>query len=171
MTKNNQTVIILGSSRSRGDTYQLSKYLIKKAQFDLIDLNEYNFSYYDYDHQNRIDDFLPLMKSLIQNYETFLFATPVYWYTMSGIMKVFFDRISDLLTIEKDLGRKLRGKNMGLLSCSNEDDLPKHFNMPFVNTAEYLGMNWLGETHGWIENEGFPQIVKERLDLFLKIWS
>lgn len=171
MTKNKQTVIILGSSRSRGDTYQLSKYLIKKAQFDLIDLNEYNFSYYDYDHQNRTDDFLPLMKSLIQNYETFLFATPVYWYTMSGIMKVFFDRMSDLLTIEKDLGRKLRGKNMALLSCSDEDDLPEHFNMPFVNTAEYLGMNWLGESHGWIENEGFPQIVKERLDRLLKKWS
>ncbi|MCP4458779.1 MAG: NAD(P)H-dependent oxidoreductase [Cytophagales bacterium] len=37
-------------------------------------------------------------------------ATPVYWYSMSGIMKVFLDRIYDVLTIEKELGRKLHGK-------------------------------------------------------------
>jgi multimeric flavodoxin WrbA len=48
-------------------------------------------------------------------------VTPVYWYTMSGIMKVFFDRFSDLLRIEKDLGRKLRGKSMAVISCGADE--------------------------------------------------
>ncbi len=86
--------------------------------WDLVDLNDYDFSYFDYEHKNRGDDFLPLMSRLIEAYDVFVFATPVYWYAMSGIVKVFFDRITNLLTIEKDLGRRLRGKKMAGISCS-----------------------------------------------------
>ena len=56
------------------------------------------------------------MKTIISKYDTIIFATPVYWYSMSGILKVFIDRITDLLTIEKELGRKLRGKKMAVVS-------------------------------------------------------
>ena len=169
MLKINQTVIILGSSRSRGDTFKIAKYLQDKGDLDLIDLNNYNISYYDYNHENRIDDFLPLIRQLIEQYNTFIFATPVYWYTMSGIMKVFLDRFSDLLTIEKEMGRRLRGKNMALMSCSNEDDLTKEFNIPFIKSAEYLGMNWVGQVHGWIEQESLSIEVQNRLNEFLKL--
>ena len=34
---------------------------------------------------------------IIEKYDTLIFATPVYWYSMSGIMKVFFDRKNDNL--------------------------------------------------------------------------
>lgn len=61
---------------------------------------------------SRNDDYLNLMKQILDKYETLILATPVYWYSMSGIMKVFFDRLTDLLTIEKELGRKLRGKKI-----------------------------------------------------------
>lgn len=61
---------------------------------------------------SRNDDYLNLMKQILEKYETLILATPVYWYSMSGIMKVFFDRLTDLLTIEKELGRKLRGKKI-----------------------------------------------------------
>lgn len=168
MSKKNKTVIILGSSRSQGDTFHIVQKLTETGDFDLIDLNEYDISYYDYDHKNQDDDFLPLMKKLIENYETFVFATPVYWYSMSAIMKTFFDRISDLLTIKKDLGRKLRGRNMALISCSNEDDLPTGFSMPFEKSAEYLGMNWLGEMHGWLENEIVTPEVNDKIQKFIE---
>lgn len=59
---------------------------------------------------SRNADYLNLMKQILDKYETLILATPVYWYSMSGIMKVFFDRLTDLLTIEKEFGRKLRGK-------------------------------------------------------------
>ncbi|SFZ93943.1 hypothetical protein SAMN05428642_103443 [Flaviramulus basaltis] len=87
---------------------------------------------------------------------------------MSGILKVFFDRISDLIRIHKDIGRKLRGKNMAMLSCSNYDDLKEGFTMPFVESANYLGMNYLGDIHTYIENEIINDEVKLRLDTFLK---
>lgn len=71
----------------------------------------------DYEHQNSNDDYLKLMKEIIKKYDTLIFTLPIYWYSMSGIMKVFFDRIADLLTFEKELGRQLRGKKMAGISC------------------------------------------------------
>lgn len=140
-------VVIVGSSRNDGDTSNLTSVLIENSGWDLIDLNDYNFSYYDYDHENRNDDYLGLMKRIIEKYDTLIFATPVYWYSMSGIMKVFFDRITDLLEIEKDLGRKLRGKNMAAISCSIGNNLGDSFWLPFSETAKYLGMNYFGHIH------------------------
>lgn len=142
-----KTVIIIGSSRKDGDTAQIVNSLINKSNWDLIDLNDYKIGCYDYEHRNRNDDYLPLMKELIENYDKFIFATPVYWYSMSGIMKVFFDRITELLEIEKDLGRKLRGKIMAVISCSIGNNLNEAFWLPFSETANYLGMVYLGNAH------------------------
>ncbi len=73
-----------------------------------------------------------------------ILATPVYWYSMSGYMKVFFDRLTDVVSSQKQLGRQLKGKRVGLLAISNSDALPEGFEIPFSNTAKYLGMNYLG---------------------------
>lgn len=140
-------VIILGSSRSDGDAKALVNQLLNSTNWDLIDLNDYDFSYYDYKHRNRNDDYLDLMKRIIGKYDTLIFATPVYWYSMSGIMKVFFDRITDLLRTEKEVGRKLRGKSMAVITCSNGGNLGDAFWLPFKESANYLGMKYLGDTH------------------------
>ncbi|GMN10184.1 flavodoxin family protein [Croceitalea sp. MTPC9] len=140
-------VVIVGSSRNDGNTANLTKQLIEKAKWDLVNLNDYDFSYFDYEHKNRNDDYLNLMKEITEKYETLIFVTPVYWYSMSGIMKVFFDRLTDLLTIEKEHGRKLRGKKMAVMSCSIGGNLGEHFWLPFSKTANYLGMEYLGNTH------------------------
>jgi len=142
-----KTVVILGSSRKEGDTAAMVDLLVKQANWDSIDLNDYHIGYYDYAHQNRNDDYVALMKELIGKYDTFLFATPVYWYSMSGIMKVFFDRFTDLLEIEKELGRALRTKKMGAISCSMGNLPGDFFWMPFSETAHYLGMKYIGNAH------------------------
>ncbi len=143
----NKTVIIIGSSSNNGNTTKISEQIAKKFGFDVINLNDYQFSYFDYEHQNREDDFLPLVRQIIEKYNTIIFSTPVYWYSMSGVMKVFFDRISDLLKIEKETGRKLRGKNMFVISNTHDDELDFDFFLPFRKSAEYLGMNYLGNHH------------------------
>jgi multimeric flavodoxin WrbA len=140
-------VVIVGSSRNDGDAANLTKQLIEKAKWDLLDLNDYQFGYFDYQHENRNDDYLNLMREIIEKYETLIFITPVYWYSMSGIMKVFFDRFTDLITIEKELGRKLRGKKMAAISCSIGENLGDQFWLPFSETAKYLGMEYIGNTH------------------------
>ena len=144
-----KTVIIVGSSRKNGNTTAVAEAIAQQYDFSIVNLGDYNFSYYDYESLNITDDFLPLMKEIIQKYDTLIFATPIYWYSMSGVMKVFFDRFSDLIRIEKDWGRKLRDKKMAVISNSHdfEKDLDYNFYIPFVKSAEYLGMQYLGNKH------------------------
>src|SRR5690606_11988751 len=73
-------VVIVGSSRNDGDTVNLTKQLIEKSKWDLVNLNDYQFSYFDYKHENRNDDYLNLMKEILKKYETLIFVTPIYWY-------------------------------------------------------------------------------------------
>ncbi|WP_278019869.1 flavodoxin family protein [Flavobacterium ginsengisoli] len=98
----NKKVIILGSSRKNGNTAKIVDKLSKEHNIDVVNLSDYKISHYDYESKNLGDDFLPLIRGIIEKYDTLIFATPIYWYNMSGIMKVFFDRISDLIRIEKE---------------------------------------------------------------------
>lgn len=140
-------VIILGSSRKNGNTTKIVDEISKDTGIDVIDLSDYNISYYDYESKNREDDFLPLIRRILEQYDTLIFATPIYWYNMSGIMKVFFDRFSDLIRIEKETGRKLRGKKIGVISNSHDDEIEDSFYIPFKKSADYLGMEYLGHAH------------------------
>ena len=142
-----RTVIIIGSSRNNGETYKISKKLAAINNWDLINLNDYKISHFDYTHKNETDDYLVLMKNITEKYDVIIFATPVYWYSMSGIMKVFFDRFTDLLTIKKEIGRKLRTKKMAVITSSTGNNLGEHFWLPFSETAKYLGMEFLGGLH------------------------
>lgn len=161
-------VIILGSSRKDGDTRLLVDRVQMLSGWDLIDLNEYDISYYDYEHRNAGDDYLPLMRRLVEQYEVMIFATPVYWYSMSGIMKVFFDRFTDLLEIDKDLGRRLRGKKMAAISCSIGNHLGDAFWLPFRETADYLGMTYLGGMHAVLNNGELTEEEVTRMEAFVR---
>lgn len=148
-----KTILVMGSSNSLGDTYRICKSIVDEHGFKFQDLNELVIMPYDYDHENRDDDFLGFMKHVIIGYDTIILATPVYWYSMSGIMKNYLDRFTDLLTIEKDLGRKLRGKNLAAISVSKSDDCPEEYPMPFAKSANYLGMEWKGYLHFPVEDQ------------------
>lgn len=151
--KNPKVLVIQGSSRSDGNTHKVVRLLQEEIDADLLDLNTINIAPFDYDFNNREDDFLPTIKTIADNYDLLIFATPVYWYTMSGLMKNFFDRISDCLKIEKPTGRKLRGKSMALLICGSEAVETPGFEIPFKLSADYLGMNYLGYVHTWVDEE------------------
>ena len=159
-------LIILGSSNSTGDTFQVVQYLQNETAFDMLDLNDFNIGPFDYEFKNSEDDFIPLMKRIIAAYDTLVFATPVYWYAMSGTMKIFFDRLSDCLKTEKPTGRKLRGKKMAALCCSSGEEEYEGFFMPFRLSAEYLGMHYLGDVHTWVDAEGLNEKVQARLKAF-----
>ncbi|MGC6430773.1 MAG: flavodoxin family protein [Jejuia sp.] len=162
------TVIIQASSRSDGDTSKVVQYVASKYDIYVINLKTKSIGHYDYDYNNEDDDFLELITEIIKKYDILIFATPVYWYSMSGILKVFFDRISDLLRIHKDTGRKLRGKRMAMISISNHDDLKEGFTMPFMESANYLGMNYIGDTHAYVANGELDTEVINRLKTLME---
>jgi len=152
-----KAIIIFGSARSDGDTRKIIQEVINGYEVEIIDLNKQNISFYNYDHDYpENDNFISIIEKILDA-ENVIFATPVYWFTMSGIMKVFLDRFSDLLNVRKDLGRKLRGKNLFLISSGSSPEVPECFKFVFKETAKYLGMKYMGTFHGWIKNNKVPE--------------
>ena len=166
-----KAIILLGSSNSNGETFKVSKFISDNTNYPIIDLSTKTIAPFDYEFNNRHDDFLPLIKDIVENYETIVFATPVYWYSMSGTMKIFFDRISDCLKTEKETGRKLRGMEIAVLSCGSDKVLKDGFHMPFIETANYLGMNYTADVHCWVEDNIISKEVEHRLHQFIQAIS
>ncbi len=161
-----RNIIVQGSSRSKGNTNKIAKIVKSQIGADIIDLKTKIINPYSYEHQSANDDFLPIIKNIV-TYDTIILMTPVYWYSMSGIMKNFFDRITDCLKIEKETGRKLRGKNMVAISCGSDEMETEGFFIPFRNSAEYLGMNYLGNIHTWIDDHKPKQKVLDKIEMFV----
>ncbi len=167
----NRTIIILGSSNSNGNTKKIVTEIIKRTKWDFVDLKTKKIHHFDYEFKNQDDDFLITINELVNNYDTLIFATPVYWYTMSGIMKVFFDRISDLLKIHKSIGRQLRSKKMAVIACGADSELVEGFYMPFQKSAVYLGMEYIGEYYGNLEENSIEELTTDIQDFIKKIKS
>jgi len=138
-----KTLVIMGSSRSDGDTMRVVKTVLGDASAEIIKLNEKKISPYDYAHKNTEDDFQDIAQKMVEA-DNIIFATPVYWYSMSAQLKAFFDRFTDLITIRKDLGRKLKGKKCYVISCGSDVKLPPGFENPFSATCAYLDMEYKG---------------------------
>jgi multimeric flavodoxin WrbA len=160
--------LLIGSSRSSGNTRIIvDQYLKLDSKAQVFDLNDYQIGYYDYNFKNADDDFLKLFQDLLE-FDVIIFATPIYWYTMSAQMKTFFDRISDMLHGEnKKLGRLLRGKSMAVISCGSDAEIFEGFEMPFRESANYLGMNYKGHAHTWLNDNS--EISDEVLNRLKKI--
>lgn len=136
-------VIILASSRRAGNTEQLAELYKQESGATIINLLDYHINYYDYDNKHQQDDFKKVVDDMLA-FETLVFASPVYWYAPSALMKTFLDRITDLLTVNKAQGRKLKVKNAQVLSTGASSDLASSFEDIFRLTAKYLGMQYQG---------------------------
>jgi multimeric flavodoxin WrbA len=142
---NQSAIIIFGSSRSYGGTREAVNNVFEALAetLPLIDLAGCELKEYDYDFKQQ-DDFNLIIQKALQ-YDVIILATPVYWYSVSAKMKIFIDRFSDLLAIHKALGRQLRGKKMAVIaSYYTYPEGKDGFERPLKNTAEYLGMDYVG---------------------------
>jgi multimeric flavodoxin WrbA len=165
-------IALIGSSRRNGNTGQLMDRIAVELGIEIVDLASIRMSAYDYEHRNRDDDFEPLMQRVL-GFDHIVFASPVYWYSMSPPMKVFLDRITDFLELP-DLvnhGRRLRGKTAYVVCTSIYDQAPASFIGAFTDTFAYLGMHFGGVVHancrdGYIsakhdgEAEKFARLVR-----------
>ncbi|KIL46822.1 flavodoxin family protein [Jeotgalibacillus campisalis] len=121
-------LIISGSSRDNGNTEILAKeaakyfdgdvdwiYLRKQTIHQITDQRhtENGFTPVEDDHAG-------LIKKMVQA-DTILFATPVYWYGMSGYMKTFVDRWSQALRDpDLDFKQKMQKKPVYVLICGGD---------------------------------------------------
>ncbi|MFD0749596.1 flavodoxin family protein [Mucilaginibacter calamicampi] len=140
----NKSLVILGSSRKNSLTEKITRQSLQGKEYDLIDLLDYKIAHFNYDGRYPADDQFDELINKALAYPDLIFATPVYWYSMSGEMKIFFDRLTDLITIKKDLGKQLKGKSAGMIAVGTDPTIPEGFETPFKHTAAYLGIQYNG---------------------------
>ena len=146
-----KTAILIATSNNKGNTMAMAKVIAEKINATVFNLQDYDISAFDYQHRNLDDDFIGLIEQLLE-YDQIVFATPVYWYTMCAQMKVFFDRLSDLLSVKKELGRKFRGKYSAVISTGSTDNPERSFEEVFINSFNYLGMSYQGMIYCYCED-------------------
>lgn len=109
--------IISGSSRDNGNTEELARVVTQDLPATWFRLRHYRITPI-HDQRHDPDGFVPVSDDynrLIQEllaYDIWLFASPVYWYGFSGLMKNFIDRWSEVmrrhdLAFSEQIGQKL----------------------------------------------------------------
>ena len=162
------SLIVFGSSRKDGNTRRFTDWIASEIECEIIDLALLNLSPYDYEHKNINDDFLSIIDKILQA-KNLIISSPVYWYSVSAQMKVFIDRLSDLLDVEelKDTGRKLKGKNVYAVCTSISSKVAPSFENTVKHTFEYLGMSYEGCLHANCENGYSPKNYEKDVEDFL----
>ena len=52
---------------------------------------------------------------------------------------------------------------MLIVICGSDSEIIDGFDIPFKRSAHYLGMNYLGYIHTWIENKKIPEVLKSEI--------
>lgn len=60
---------------------------------------------------------------------------------------------------------------MAMLSNSNNNDRKAGFEMPFIETAKYLEMEYLGDVHAWFSDNKIAENTKNKIKEFKKTIS
>ncbi len=139
---------LLGSARGEGHTGTIARAVFDRLDdARLFDLDDVAVGPYRYDYANEDDDFLPLAFKMTRA-RAIVFASPVYWYSMSGPMKLFFDRLTDLTETHKTWGKSLAGKTMFVIASGGSPAPHAAFEPPFSETAGYFDMAYGGMLYG-----------------------
>ena len=129
-------LVILASSRKQSDTQRLVNALYKPDEIELIDLLDYRIYPYHYALNYPDDDQFEQVAQKLLLHQEIIFATPVYWYAMSGLLKIFFDRLTNLTDKHKAIGKQLKGRTVTVIAVGSDPELPPGFEIPFQLTAQ-----------------------------------
>jgi NAD(P)H-dependent FMN reductase len=140
-------LVLLASARPAGHTAALVRHVFAPTDCVVTDLRTMPLAPFSYAGLYPPDDAFADLTQLLLAHEAIVLATPVYWYAMSGLLKTFFDRLTDLTTSHKPLGRQLRGKHLLLLATGTDATLPLGFEEPFRRTAHYFDMSFGGSLY------------------------
>ena len=97
-------LFINGSPNKNGNTVRLTKKFLKDKEFQTSNLVDYKI--YSYGQRFEDDQFNEVIEQMKQA-DTIVIGSPLYWHSMSGLIRNLLDRFYDLL--DEDL---LKGKDV-----------------------------------------------------------
>ena len=142
------TIALLSSSRKHGNTHQLLEAVAQHWPMKIVFLDDFDIGDYHYEYKNHHDQFHSLMDQVLE-YDNIIFASPIYWDSVTPKLKAFLDRISDFLDLEdlRDKGRALRNKNTWVICTSIQPRVSRVFLSMFKEVFSYLGLSFNGYLH------------------------
>ena len=155
--------VIYGSTRLHGNTEQLTEHVIKGLEVEKIFLRDFLIQPID-DRRHSEGGFLPvdddysLLVERMMKHDTFIFATPIYWYSMSGTMKNFIDRWSQTMRDSKfpDFKEQLGKKKAFVIAVGG--DTPQVKGLPLIQQFNYIfqfmGISFEGYVLGTAKKPG-----------------
>lgn len=102
-----KTLFINGSPNKDGNTVHLAKALLAGQVYDTLHLADFKIYCYG---QSYDDDELPKVLTAMQQADTIVIGSPVYWHNMSGAVRNLLDRLYGALD-----KRVMRGKRLFFL--------------------------------------------------------
>lgn len=98
-------IIFINSSPYKdGNTGRIGAELLKNIEHKTIQMSEYKISQYGAVYE---DDQIKEFLSELKDADTLVIGSPVYWYTVGGILKTFIDRLYLLPEAEVLKGKEL----------------------------------------------------------------
>ncbi len=131
-------LFINGSPHQNGETYQIGEALLKDKEHDVLQMVDYKVSQYG---QVFEDDQIKDIFNEIKKADTIVIGSPVYWYTVSGLLKTFIDRTYMLPQAQELQGKKLYVFAQGSMpsqECHN------HITYLFTRFAHLMNMELKG---------------------------
>jgi multimeric flavodoxin WrbA len=101
---------------------------------------------------DKMEDDMPVLREKMLAADIILVTTPIYWYQMSGKLKLFVDRWSDF--INPDWSTDLNGKGLALISTHSGINIMNssdYLHLVMSGLANFMGMNWMGAVSGRAE--------------------
>lgn len=135
------SILVINSSMNRdGLTVSMVNDLLVGKMFDIIHLNDFQINQLN---QSGDTDQLAEIMEMINDYDTILFATPIYWFDMTGSLKLLLERLADKNDWQNPM---YSGKNAALLA---QGYAPGEKVLSFVDhiisqIVGRLGMGYLG---------------------------
>ncbi|QMT16686.1 flavodoxin family protein [Planococcus maritimus] len=140
--------VIYGSTRPNGNTETLTKQAVGNIEVDSIYLNDFNInSIEDKRHDEEgfhiVEDDYDAVLSRMMQHDMVIFATPIYWYSMSGQMKNFVDRWSQTMKDArfKDFKERMSYKKAYVIAVGG--DSPYIKGLPLIQQFTYI-FNFFG---------------------------
>ncbi|MET3727365.1 multimeric flavodoxin WrbA [Fictibacillus halophilus] len=134
--------VINGSSRENGNTDALTQKALDGIPFTSFYLKNYKINPIDDQRHDeggfvKVDDDYEVLIRQILQHDVLIFATPVYWYGMSGVMKNFVDRFSQSLRDETlNFKKAMSEKKAYVITVGG--DYPRIKGLPLIQQFQYI---------------------------------
>jgi multimeric flavodoxin WrbA len=165
--------VLYGGTRPNGNTETLTDHVIQGLDVEKIYLKDHTIlPIIDKRHapegfQDRNDDYNSIIDRILPH-DTLLFATPIYWYTMSGSMKNFIDRWSQSLRDANypDFKATMASKKAYVIAVGGDQPYLKGMPMiqQFKHIFDFMGMEFGGYVLGKGSKPG--DILQDQTALF-----